>query len=56
MALATNTMLSYDGSRPFDEPKWPNGPGSYGKKTFGKFESFGDYKEELDPKYEPRGK
>ena len=43
-------MLSYLGDKPFPEL----GKGNYGKKTFGKFEHvFGDFKEELDPKYKP---
>ncbi|GMH81347.1 hypothetical protein TrST_g1936 [Triparma strigata] len=48
-ALATNNMMSYHGDPAFQEPQWQN----YGKKTFGKFENFGDF-EELDPKYKPR--
>ena len=52
-SLQTNTMLSYDGAKGFAEPKWPGGPGSFGKKTFGKFESFGSFKEELDQAYKP---
>ena len=42
-------MMSYHGDPAFQEPQWQN----YGKKTFGKFENFGDF-EELDPKYKPR--
>ncbi|GMI45071.1 hypothetical protein TrCOL_g6543 [Triparma columacea] len=48
-ALATNNMMSYHGDKAFPEPKWQ----SFGKKTFGKFESFGDFEEKLDPKYKP---
>jgi hypothetical protein len=42
-------MLSYMGDKAFDEPTWQN----FGKKTFGKFESFGETGEKLDPKYKP---
>ena len=48
-SLATNNMMSYHGDPAFDEPQWQN----FGKKTFGKFESFGDFEEKLDPKYKP---
>ena len=48
-SLATNSMISFTEPVPFDEPKWQN----YGKKTFGKFENFGDFKEKLDPRYKP---
>ena len=49
--MATNTMLSYLGDKPFVEPTWQN----YGKKTFGKFESFGP-EEKLDPAFDPGNK
>lgn len=42
-ALATNNMMSYHGDKAFPEPKWQ----SFGKKTFGKFESFGDFEEKV---------
>ena len=41
--LATNNMMSYHGDKAFPEPKWQ----SFGKKTFGKFESFGDFEEKV---------
>ena len=50
-ALATNTMLSYLGDKPFNELRAQN----YGKKTFGKFESFGvEGVEELDEAFRPQ--
>ena len=48
-SLMTNNMMSYHGDPCFKEPTWQN----HGKKTFGKFETFGEVKEELDPKYKP---
>ncbi len=52
-SLATNTMMSFTGDKPFDEIRTAN----YGKKSFGKFEhiSIPGWKEELDPKYRPIG-